>query len=100
MFATLPVPLLAALFVIAAVVVWIAGIHLSKSTDILASRWGPGEAFGGLILLGIVTNLPEVAITVSGALSNNISIAVGNILGGIAIQTVVLVILDAAGLGK
>ncbi len=95
-----PLPLLFLVFAGAATAVWIAGIHLSSTTDTLSSRWGLGEALGGLILLAIVTNLPEIAITVSGALSHNLDIAVGNILGGIALQTVVLVILDAFGLGK
>ena len=85
------------IFLVAAVTVWIAGISLSNQTDVLATRWHLGTALGGVILLAVATNLPEIAITVSAALAGNIGVAVGNILGGIALQTVVLVVLDAFG---
>ena len=91
--------LLVLVFVGAAGAVWIAGIHLSNTTDVLDHRLGFGEAIGGLVILSLATNLPEIAITVSAALSHNLGIAIGNILGGIALQTVVLVVLDAVGLG-
>ena len=95
----LSLPLLITIFLGAATAVWFAGIRLSHATDVLSKHYGLGQALGGLILLAIVTNLPEIAITFSGALKGDVSIAVGNILGGIALQTVVLVILDAWGLG-
>jgi cation:H+ antiporter len=91
---------LAAIFLAAAAGVWKAGIYLSKATEVLSTRWNLGEALGGMILLAIVTNLPEIAITASGAFRQDLSIAVGNILGGIGVQTVVLVILDVIGLNK
>src|ERR687883_317320 len=56
------------IFVAAAAAVWVAGIHLSTTTDVLSERLHLGAA-------------------------------IGNILGGIAIQTVVLVVLDFFGLG-
>ena len=96
MFSGLGIVPLVVIFLAAAGAVWVAGIHLSSSTDALDTRLGLGEAMGGVILLAIATNLPEIAITASAAVANNLGIAVGNILGGIAIQTVVLVVLDIA----
>src|SRR2546421_2660099 len=100
MFERLPLLTLSVVFLAAGAVVWIAGIYVSRTTDVLSSRFKLGEALGGAILLAIVTNLPEIAITISGALRNQLGIATGNILGGIAIQTVVLVVFDVFGTGK
>jgi cation:H+ antiporter len=94
---SLPLWLLAVIFVAGAAVIWVAGIQLSKTTDVLDTRLHLGSALGGLIVLAVATNLPEIAITVSAAASGSIEVAVGNILGGIALQTVVIVILDAFG---
>ena len=94
MFANVPVVALLVLFLAAAGVVWFAGIRLSETTEVLAERLGLGEALGGLVLLAIATNLPEIAIVVSAGLSGNADVALGNILGGIAIQTVVLSLID------
>ncbi|MGI8485558.1 MAG: sodium:calcium antiporter [Thermomicrobiales bacterium] len=94
MFSGMALPYLLAIFLAAAIVVWRAGTSLSDQTDLLSRRFGLGEALGGVIMLAIATNLPEIAIMVSAVIGNNIGVAIGNILGGIAIQTVVLVILD------
>jgi cation:H+ antiporter len=97
---SLPFPFLILVFAAAAAGVWVAGIWLSKTTDVLSTRLGLGQALGGSILLAFTTNLPEVAITFSAALAHSLGIAIGNILGGIAIQTVVLAVLDSWGLGR
>src|SRR5438270_11833583 len=64
MFEHLSLPILSLVFAVAAAVVWLAGVYISKTTDVLSSRFGLGEALGGLILLAIVTNLPEIAIAI------------------------------------
>ncbi len=96
MFNGFSLPVLLAIFAACAGVIWIAGVKLANTTDILSSRLHLGKALGGIIVLAIATNLPELAITVSAALAGNLGVAVGNILGGIAIQTVVLVAMDIA----
>jgi len=94
---SLPVALV--VFLASATAIWFAGVKLSLSTDVLSDRLGLGEALAGMVLLAIVTNLPEIAITASAALHHDLGLAVGNILGGIALQTVVLVVMDVFGLG-
>ena len=94
---SLPSVVLLGIFLASAGVIWAAGIQLSDYTDVLAERLHLGAALGGVILLSVATNLPEIAITVSAALSGHVEVAVGNLLGGIAVQTVVLVVLDAFG---
>jgi cation:H+ antiporter len=92
-----PVLVLVVVFLVAAAAIWVAGTQLSKQTDVLSTRLHLGAALGGLILLALATNLPEIAIVVSAAAAGHVEVAVGNILGGIAIQTVVLVVLDVFG---
>ncbi len=95
---SLPVVVLVAIFLAAAAAIWVAGVRLSNTTDVLDERLHLGSAIGGTVVLAVATNLPEIAITASAALSHQIGIAIGNILGGIAIQTVVLVLLDGVGM--
>src|SRR5579883_412572 len=99
MFASLSLVSLIPIFVVAALAIWLAGIKLSQTVDIIDRRFNLGEAIGGIIFSAFVTNLPEISIVLSASLRNEVGIAIGNILGGIAIQTVVLVILDL-GLGR
>ena len=87
-------PILVVLFIVAAGATWIAGMALSKTTDALDVRLGLGEELGGLLLLSVAGSLPELAITISAAAQGNLGLAAGNLIGGIAVQTMVLVICD------
>ncbi len=87
-------PLILLIFLAAAGATWAAGIVLSKSTDALDARLGLGDEIGGLILLAIAGTLPELAITISAAAQGHLQLAAGNLIGGIAIQTMVLLVCD------
>ena len=82
------------IFAAGAAATWVAGVSLAKSTDALDNRFGLGEALGGMILLSIAGTLPEVAITVSAAAQGHLGLAAGNLIGGVAVQTMVLIICD------
>ena len=81
-------------FIIAAAATWIAGVWLVRATDAVDTRYKLGSAFGGLLILGIATSLPEIAITISAALNHHYDIIIGTLVGGIAIQTVLISLFD------
>lgn len=95
-FADLPLWLNIATFLVAAAAVWVAGTRLSRYADGIAREFGIGQAVVGVILLGGVTSLPEIAITGTAAVGGNAALAVNNLLGGFAMQVTVLALADMA----
>jgi cation:H+ antiporter len=94
--ASLASPLLILVFVSGAGATWTAGVALSRTTEALDFRLGLGDELGGILLLAVAGSLPEVAITVSASAQGNLGLAAGNLIGGIAVQTMVLTICDVA----
>jgi cation:H+ antiporter len=92
--------LLSFIFILCAILIWIFGIKLAKAVDIVINHFKWGEAIGGMLFLAIIADLPEIAITAIAAYKHEYTIAVSNLLGGIAIQTVVLVVIDIFGVGR
>ncbi len=92
----MPLAALVALFVGSGAITWLAGIVLTKTTDALDHRFNIGDALGGLILLGITGSLPEIAVVYTAAIHGHIPVIIGTLLGGIALQTLLLVLFDAA----
>ncbi|WP_366855771.1 hypothetical protein, partial [Brevundimonas sp.] len=83
------------LFSLAAAAVWHAGTRLARYADRLATATGLGGAVVGLVVLGGVTSLPEIATSTTAALFSGPQLAVNNLLGGVAFQLVVLAVADA-----
>jgi cation:H+ antiporter len=82
------------IFVASALITWVAGIWLTRTTDAIDSKFKLGSAFGGLLILGVATSLPEIAIAVTAALQGHYAIIIGTLIGGVAIQTALIAILD------
>jgi cation:H+ antiporter len=97
---SLATPLPVLIFLVGAGATWGAGLRLASSTDALDARFSLGEELGGILLLAFAGTLPELAITVSGAARGNLDLAAGNLIGGIAIQTMVLAVCDFAAGGE
>jgi cation:H+ antiporter len=80
----------------AAAIAW-AGTRLERHADAISTRTGLGQAFTGMLLLAVATSLPEVATTITAvAVLNNPTLAVHNLLGGVALQTALIAVADVA----
>lgn len=90
----LTLPWIGALFVASGLVIAVAGTWLTGLVDRLADRTRLGEAVSGGLFLGATTSLPDIVVSVSAGMAGHAEIAVSNALGGIAVQTVFLVVAD------
>jgi len=91
---TLSLPVNIAVFVSAAAVIWWAGRALTEAADAISEHTGLGSLFLGTLVLGGITSLPEVAVSVSAGLNGAAKLGVNNLLGSIALQVVVLALGD------
>ena len=82
------------LFTLCASVVWFAGARLAYLADALADRYKLAKSLVGLLLLSLATSLPEVATTLSAAVSQAQNLVLNNLFGGIALQTAILGVAD------
>ncbi len=82
------------IFGFGALIILLVGTKLTAVADQLADRTGLGEAIAGGVLLGAVTSLPGVVVSVTAGLSNRPDLALGNAIGGIAVQTLFLAVAD------
>lgn len=85
-----------AIFIAAAITVWIAGARLSGYADTISRKTGIGQALIGLLLLAGVTSLPEISVSVTAAASGNADLATNNLFGSIAMQVAILAVIDFA----
>ena len=69
------------LFFLAGVAIVAAGIYLTASADIIATRMGLGRLWVGSLLLAGATSLPELVTAVAAAVGGSAALAAGDVLG-------------------
>lgn len=93
---SLPLPAAILAFAVAALVIAVAGVYLTRLADVLADRTGLGEAVTGAVLLGACTSISGITTSVTAAAAANVDLAYSNAVGGIAGQTAFLALADIA----
>ena len=83
------------IFVLAASAIWTVGARLTRALDAIAARTRLGHVFVGMLLLGGITSLPELANVATASAAGNPSLAVNNLLGSAAINILLLAVADA-----
>jgi cation:H+ antiporter len=82
------------LFMLAGVLIAVFGIRMTHLARDLAVATGLGQAFMGAVFIGATTSLSGIIASATAAWFGDASLAVSNSLGGIAAQTVFLVLAD------
>jgi cation:H+ antiporter len=78
----------------AGAVVWYAGSRLASLINEISERTGIGQAFAGMLLLGGITSLPELATASSASLSGNPLLSLNDLLGSSCINVLLLAVAD------
>lgn len=94
MFADFSLPVVVAIFAVAAGVVLVLGTRMAGTADHIADRTGMGEALTGGLLLGVATSLSGTVVSLTAAMDGRAGLAFSNGIGGIAAQTAFLALAD------
>lgn len=70
------------LFLLAGFALLIFASHLVvDNAMLLAEKWGVAQSFVGIVIVGVGTSLPELAVSVGAALKKSAGMSVGNVIG-------------------
>ena len=69
--------------------------YLVDGASSVARRTGISEFVIGLVIVGFGTSLPELVVSVTGAISHNSDIAVGNVIGSNVFNTCLILAISA-----
>jgi cation:H+ antiporter len=93
------VTLLLVTFVVAAVVVVIAGTVLARSSDVIAARTKLGGAWVGSVFLALASSLAEIVTDISAVRLGAIDLAVGDLFGSSMANMLILAIVSVVPAG-
>lgn len=92
---SLPLAANLAIFAAAAAVVWWAGTRLAGYANAIAERTGLGDAFLGMLLLGGVTSLPELAVAVTAGHGGFPGLSINDVIGSASVNVMIIALADA-----
>lgn len=95
MLESLPLAANLAIFAAAAAVVWAAGTSMVGYANAIAARTGLGDAFLGMLLLGGVTSLPELAVAVTAASGGHPALSINDVIGSASVNVLIIALADA-----
>lgn len=73
-------------------IVLIYSSHLVVSNAmIFAEKWGVAQTYVGIILIGLGTSLPELAVSIGAAMRKSVGMSVGNIIGSNIFDTLIII---------
>jgi cation:H+ antiporter len=81
-------------FAISAGVILFAARYLATSAEQIAGMLGLSSGFVGMVLLALVTSLPEATVSVAAVRSGSYDLAVGNLLGSNCFNVTILFVHD------
>lgn len=81
-------------FLVAAAIVWWAGVRLPRFVLALSERTGWGQGLAGMLVLGGITSLPELATGTSAAILGAPMLSLNDILGSASLNLLLLALAD------
>lgn len=82
------------LFAVAACVITVCGVMVTRRAERLATDTGMGQAIMGAVFLGGMTSLSGLITSLTAAYEGHPELSVSNAVGGIAVQTTFLALAD------
>jgi cation:H+ antiporter len=87
-------------FLVATALLVGAAWFLIGSAERLVEQAGVTQGFFGVVVLAVVTSLPEIVVALAGIRAGAYDLVVGNLLGSNAFNMVILSVLDVADGGR